>query len=49
MCRKVFVGDGFLHVPKRYRYIKLKFGLQWLEFYQTYPLELHAEALGYGF
>ena len=41
-----FVGDRFLHVPKRYLYIKLKFGLQFSPNISTFPLDLPAEALG---
>ncbi len=41
-----FVGDGFLHVPKRNLYINLKFGLQFSPNKLTFPLGLPAEALG---
>ena len=41
-----FVGDGFLHVLKRYLYINLKFGLQFSPNKLTFPLDLRAEALG---
>ena len=42
----ISVGDGFLHVPKRYLYINLKFGLQFSPNKPTFPLDLRAEALG---
>ena len=41
-----FVGDGFLHVLKRYLYINLKFGLQFSPNKLNFPLDLRAEALG---
>ena len=40
-----FVGDGFLHVPKRYLYINLKFGIPFYPYKPTYILDLRVEAL----
>ena len=41
-----FVGDGFLHVPKRHLYINLKFGHPFFQNNPILPLDLRAEALG---
>ena len=41
----IFVGDGFLHDPKRYLYINLKFGQPFFQNYPTFPLDLRVEAL----
>ena len=38
------VGDGFLHVPKRYLYINLKFGQPFYPNNPIFPLELPAAA-----
>ena len=40
-----FVGDGFLHVPKRYLYINLKFGQPFYPNNPIFPLDLPVEAL----
>ena len=40
-----FVGDGFLHVPKRHLYINLKFGHPFFQNNPIFPLDLPVEAL----
>ena len=41
----IAVGDGIPDVPKRHRYINLKFGLQFFPNKLTFPLDLPVEAL----